>query len=220
MPRRARFVHISAPEDNIFPTPLFCTSIKMEANSTFPFMLKKWLKNLYTVVLKKFCFVGLSQYDTVHQSLYQKAIQGQDASLHCKFRTLVSSPYLDWYQQHADREPQWILKASKTTHWINVLFKERFSSVLDLGNQTGSLKIESVALQDAAVYYCVLSRTVFCFALGIHTKRVKEVDRWRITAGDKYPSKRFKVAFVREKSSVYFPPVVPSKFYLLSHQPM
>uniref|UniRef100_A0A670JBM7 Ig-like domain-containing protein n=1 Tax=Podarcis muralis TaxID=64176 RepID=A0A670JBM7_PODMU len=111
------------------------------------------------ILFLNFCFIGISQTDSVSQSQRQmESAEGQVVTFDCKFTSVDSFPSLFWYRQYPDRRLQILLRATKAEK--NPKAEKKFSASLDIIKRTVPLTIEGVSLQDEAVYYCALSGTV------------------------------------------------------------
>uniref|UniRef100_H3ASF5 Ig-like domain-containing protein n=1 Tax=Latimeria chalumnae TaxID=7897 RepID=H3ASF5_LATCH len=99
------------------------------------------------------------QGDTVFQQDSILTVkEKEDVKLHCNFTTADLSPYLFWYQQYPGDSLKYILRKNKNGIDDKATGFNRFDAQLERDN-TIILKIESVEVKDAAVYYCALSRT-------------------------------------------------------------
>nr|UYS90868.1 TRAV19.1 [Sphenodon punctatus] len=83
----------------------------------------------------------------------------QGAVLDCKFTIIGRTPYVFWYSQRLGRDPQYIVKAYKTNPQLPFT-QGKFSTTLHAENNTATLKIDGVSLQDAEVYFCALSISI------------------------------------------------------------
>lgn len=76
-------------------------------------------------------------------------------TLKCTYQTNYS-PYLYWYVQYQNKEPELLLKSSLDNE-INI---RGFQARLDKEDSSFHLKKPSVQMSDTAVYYCALGSTV------------------------------------------------------------
>ena len=101
--------------------------------------------------------------DTVTQSTgVLTPTEGETVTLDCNFDTTDSNPNLFWYKMEVKDFPRYMLRQDKYTDGDNskAFPKERFDAQLNFDERSVPLRIQSVQLSDAAVYYCALRPTV------------------------------------------------------------
>ncbi|MGH0143698.1 UNVERIFIED_CONTAM: hypothetical protein FKN15_018555 [Acipenser sinensis] len=88
-------------------------------------------------------------------------VEGQSVTLHCKYSTSSSVPYLFWYIQYPKDFPRYVLRRDTFGARENAdEFRGRFDAFLNKTLKTVPLTIQQTVLYDSAVYYCALRPTV------------------------------------------------------------
>uniref|UniRef100_H3AX28 Ig-like domain-containing protein n=1 Tax=Latimeria chalumnae TaxID=7897 RepID=H3AX28_LATCH len=95
---------------------------------------------------------------TIQKDSMVQVEEAQNVTLRCNYITTDSDPYLFWYFQRPGHSPKYILQRSKYSNNKESGFS-RFDAQLG-SEKTFHLNIENVEIEDGAVYYCALSRTV------------------------------------------------------------
>ncbi|KAL1280582.1 hypothetical protein QQF64_015182 [Cirrhinus molitorella] len=105
---------------------------------------------VFIAVLMHGCFGE----DTVNQTNEKTtAIEGQQVTLNCEFKTLQLTPYLYWYIQHSNGFPEYMLMRYKFGSSSSSEYEGRFDAKLD--SNSVPLTIKNLRVSDSAVYYCV-----------------------------------------------------------------
>ncbi len=109
--------------------------------------------------LCSYALTGCFGEDTVHQPNEKTtAVEGQQVTIICEFKTLQLTPYLYWYIQRSNGLPEYMLMRNKFGSSNSSEFEERFDARLD--SNSVPLMIKNLHVSDSAVYYCALQPTV------------------------------------------------------------
>ncbi|MBN3276822.1 TVA1 protein, partial [Polyodon spathula] len=102
------------------------------------------------------------QGDTVTQPSNLTLIKETgDTTIHCKYDFKSgSTPYLFWYIQDPNQDPQLILNEYSQQEEIPPRFQNRFSVSHDNTEKTFHLNITAAVLSDSATYFCALRPTL------------------------------------------------------------
>ncbi|ELV14111.1 T-cell receptor alpha chain V region PY14 [Tupaia chinensis] len=93
------------------------------------------------------------------------AYEGQEVNMSCSHSSIATNEYIFWYRQFPNQGPQFFVQGYKTN-----IMNEASTLFIPGDRKSSILSLHRAALEDTAVYYCIVADTVR--RMGLHLCRI------------------------------------------------